>query len=119
MTLERRQGPQELGRTRVSARGAIIALYLLGGATVIGGVFVARRTWANVPDSVLLAIAGVGFLWMIAAHAVVVVRRESPRFGYPSAIGRRAVVDGILGLIVYGGAEAYVLYALLHDLLGK
>lgn len=57
--------------------------------------------------------------WAILACMVVIVREEVPRFAMKSIVGRWAVLQGILGLIFFGGIEIFALYFLFLSALGK
>ncbi len=111
-----RDGASTVGR---DTRTLLILLYVIGGTVIIGGSIVAQSIFGNTPDTTLLAIAALGGTCIIAAHVVMIVCRESPRFGYPNIVGRRAVAEGLIGLLVFGGLEVYVLYELLRNLLTK
>jgi hypothetical protein len=91
----------------------------VGTAWVIGGTILVKAYFGLLPDAYVRIILIAGFPWFIASYAFVAVRREAPKFGLPSTTGRWAVFQGVVGVLVFGIAEAVLLFGLLQDLLRR
>lgn len=86
-----------------------ITLFLLGSFIGIGGIVVVRRIMGVVPDMWLRTILVVSIPWIIVSNLIVAIRQEAPRLGMRSVKGTWAVVQGIVGVLVFGAAEVYLL----------
>jgi hypothetical protein len=93
---------------------------LIGATFVFGGLILAKVYLGGLSDFNLRIILILGIPWIIASCVFVVIRREAPRFGgLPNIKGPWAVFQGLLGLLLLGGCEVFLLYGLIKAVIAK
>ncbi len=90
------------------------ASWIIGLVIVLGGVFIGKANQGTLSDKYLQVVAVLGLPWAILPCLLAVIYQEVPRNGMASIRGPWAVIQGIFGLLVFGGLEIYALYLLAH-----
>jgi hypothetical protein len=93
--------------------------WAVGLAVVLGGIFAVKACTGTLPDFQMGVILAIGIPWGILPGILAVVHREVPRRGMPSIQGTWAVIQGVVGILVFGGLEIWLLYALLEIVLAR
>ncbi len=70
-------------------------------------------------DPQLLVLLLLSLPWFVFAGIIAIVRKEVPRPGLKSIKGAWAVFLGIFVVIVIGSSEAFLLYTLFQEIIGK
>jgi hypothetical protein len=83
-----------------------IGLEVISGVILFFGAFVLQWIFGkHYPEIYLMILIAIANLFFLFCCFFVVVRKEMPRPGLPSIKGFWAVLQGVMGLIVFGGIE--------------
>ncbi len=106
-------------RHLVNRRLVATGSWFVGIVVLLGGIFSGQAQWGQLPDRYLALVGALGTPWAILPCAMAVYYKEIPRRGMSSITGNVAVIEGILGVLVFGGLEIIMLYGLVRDLIAR
>ncbi len=109
----------EIKRWLSDWRVITLASPAIGLVIIFGGIFLVKAHFGVLPDEWLASITALGIPWAIVPCVLIVIHKEVPRRGLPAITGTWAIIQGVLGILVFGGFEVWLLYALAEQLLRK
>ena len=93
---------------------------LIGCCIGILGIALGDHPYGQFPsDSYTRTVLLISFPWIIFASLIVIIQREVPRPWNSSIRGAYAIFQGVVGLVISGGVETFLLLNLLQEIFRK